>query len=337
MKFMRRYLGVSIIILFLSGYVFAGEIHEKIYQKKTFDGSRNREYLIFLPNSYDTGEKLPLVVVLHGCKQTHKDIMNATRFNILAEAEKLIVVYPYVTSYIGVRDTDCWGFWFDEEIHQGKGEVADIAGIINEVQANYFIDSKRIHITGLSSGGAMATAVMVAYSEIIASGAPAAGIAYGESPCSVSGICWTFSWFNPMTWFDRQAPKFKATENTVMDMVMEMKSDKRLVPLLLLHSKSDPKVDIVAAKNNAAAWAELFQVDITAPIVEKSGETDGRSWYHKCYGRHGNGYAIETHFVDGPGHAWIGGGKGTYADPDGPDWSVIAWTFFKAHPMKVYP
>ena len=51
----------------------------------------------------ENGEALPLVVVLHGCNQTHRDIMNDTRFNDLAEAEKFIVVYPFITSYDGLR------------------------------------------------------------------------------------------------------------------------------------------------------------------------------------------------------------------------------------------
>ena len=330
MKMLGKHLGLLIAVLLLYGYAPAGEVIDQVYREKTFEGSRDRQYSVFLPAGHNALDPLPLVVVLHGCNQTHRDIMNDTRFNDLAEIEKFIVVYPFVTSYEGLRNTNCWGYWFENEIHQGRGEVADIAGIITEVQESYSIDPNRIHITGLSSGGAMATSVMVAYSEIIASGAPAAGIAYGETACAVRGVCVNISWFYPTTWFYWWAPKFETTEVTVQDMTTEMGPDKRLVPLLLLHATSDPKVDVAAARLNAAAWATLFEVDMTTPVASEIGETDGRTWN---YNRYGAVSAIETHFVDGPGHAWVGGAQGTYSDPDGPDWAAIAWAFFKAHPM----
>jgi poly(3-hydroxybutyrate) depolymerase len=143
----------------------------------------------------------------------------------------------------------------------------------------------------------------------------------------------SFSWFDPTTWFDWWAPKFETTEETVRQMATEMGSDKRLVPLLVLHATSDPKVDIAAARNNAAAWATLFEIDMTTPVVSEVGETDGLTWHYNRYGSYGAGSAIETHFVDGPGHAWVGGAQGPYADPQGPVWAAIAWAFFKAHPL----
>ncbi|KJS03466.1 MAG: hypothetical protein VR65_00355 [Desulfobulbaceae bacterium BRH_c16a] len=335
MKILKKHVWFLIVVLLLPGVAPAGEIVDGIYRKKNFEGSRDRRYSVFLPEGSGAGVALPLVVVLHGCSQTHRDIMKVTRFNELAEAEKFIVVYPFVTSYDGLRNTNCWGYWIEDEIQEGSGEAADIAAIIMEVQDAYAIDPSRIHITGLSSGGAMATAVMVAYSEIIASGSPAAGIAYGETECAVKGVCFNFNLFKPSTWLYWWSPKFESTEETVQDMVTEMGADKRLVPLMVLHSTSDSKVDVTAARNNAEAWATLFQVDMSNPVASEVGETEGVTWQHHRYGSYGDGSAIETHFADGPGHAWVGGAQGDYAEPDGPDWAAIAWEFFKTHPMIV--
>jgi poly(hydroxyalkanoate) depolymerase family esterase len=333
MKILQKQLWLLTVVLLVPWVAPAGELVDQLYKKKTYAGSRDRQYSIFLPEGYSAGEALPLVVVLHGCNQTHRNIMNDTRFNDLAEAEKFIVVYPFVTSYDGLRNTNCWGYWLEDEIHEGSGEAADIAGIISEVQNAYSIDPDRIHITGLSSGGAMTTAVMVAYSEIIASGAPAAGIAYGETECAVRGVCLNYNVFDPATWFYWWTPKFESTEETAREMDTEMGADKRLVPLLLLHATSDLTVDITAARNNAAAWAALFGVDMSKPVASEDGETEGVAWHYNRYGSYGTSSAIETHFADGPGHAWLGDAQGTYADPDGPDWAAIAWSFFKAHPM----
>ena len=337
MKMLQKHLWLLIVILFIPGVAPAGEIIDHIFQKRTYEGSKERQYIVFLPESYSAGRALPLVVALHGCNQTNRDIMKATRFNELAESEKFIVVYPSVTSYEDQRNTNCWGYWLENEIHEGGGEVADIAEIISEVETNYAVDPDRIHITGLSSGGAMATAVMVAYSEIIASGAPAAGIAYGETECAVRGGCFYLNYLDPSTWYYWWRPRFESTEETVMEMSEEMGSDKRMVPLLVLHATNDPKVDITAARNNAAAWATLFHIDMSKPVSSEEGETKGVSWHYKHYGKYGNSSAIETHFSEYSKHAWLGGGEATFSDPNGPDWAAIAWSFFKTHPMLQTP
>ena len=46
----------------------------------------------------------------------------------------------------------CWEWWIDANIHEGRGEVADLAEIVKEVQHDYQVDPNRIHIAGLSSG-----------------------------------------------------------------------------------------------------------------------------------------------------------------------------------------
>ena len=45
-----------------------------------------------------------------------------TGFATLAERDGFIVVYPFITSYDGMRSPNCWGFWFPQHIHEGAGE-----------------------------------------------------------------------------------------------------------------------------------------------------------------------------------------------------------------------
>ncbi len=324
---------MTLILAQIPGFAAGGTLINRLYHKKGYPGSRDRNYTVYLPKAYLDDQPLPLVVVLHGCNQTNGDIMHDTRFNELAEEEKFIVVYPFITSYEGIRNSNCWGYWLDEEIHQGGGEVADIGGIITEMKSDYLIDSDRIHITGLSSGGAMATAVMVAYSEIIASGAPAAGLAYSETECAVRNVCLNIDFLKPLTWLFWRTPKFQSTQATIQKMAEEMGEDRRTVPILLLHATTDPTVDISAAKNNAAAWATFSNIDLSKPIAVDNGRTKDVSWHYRRYGDSAGNSILETHFADGPGHAWLGDAQGSYADPDGPDWAAIAWSFFKRHPM----
>jgi len=56
---------------------------------------------------------------------------------------------------------------------------------VEDIKQNYAVDPARIHVTGLSSGGGMAVAMMVAHADKIASGAAVAGLPYAEKPDAV--------------------------------------------------------------------------------------------------------------------------------------------------------
>jgi poly(3-hydroxybutyrate) depolymerase len=133
----------------------------KILRARAYRGSRRREYLVHVPPSYERQERLPLVMVLHGCNQDHVDMQTITRFDELADRYGFIVVYPFITGYRGVRLRNCWGWWRRVEISRGSGEVEDLWNIVNAVRRSYRIDPDRVHVTGLSSGAAMAVAMAI--------------------------------------------------------------------------------------------------------------------------------------------------------------------------------
>ena len=147
---------------------------------RAYPGSRTRRYRVHLPGGKATRGPLPLVMVLHGCRQDNLDIENISGFNEIADKHGFLVVYPFITSYRGLRNRNCWGWWFGREIHAGAGEVEDLWQIIDEVSQHYAVDANRIHVTGLSSGAGMAVAMMVAHADKIASGAAVAGVPYAE-------------------------------------------------------------------------------------------------------------------------------------------------------------
>ena len=85
---------------------------------------------------------MPLVMILHGCRQTEVNMINETRFKDLAERDNFIAVYPFITSYDGMRETNCWGFFLDQHIHKGAGEAEDLHQIALEIEAELKIDPK---------------------------------------------------------------------------------------------------------------------------------------------------------------------------------------------------
>jgi len=301
--------------LFFETFVLSGEDIEK-----TYAGVRNRKYIIHLPTGYTESTKYALVMVLHGCSQDYKVIKHDTDMDRISDSEGFIAVYPFITSYGGLRNTNCWGFWFPAEIGRGKGEVGDLAGIVNEVAGSYSVDMDRVHITGLSSGGAMTVVAATAYPDLFASAAPGAGIGYSETASTVTYTC-------------LMGPTVKSASAISAAVKREMGDNIRRVPLIILHSTTDCTVQLINAERIRDSWGLVFGVDTSKELSKETGSTKGKAWTRMEYGDD-EGILIETHFVNGINHGWVGGVAGLYSFPNGPDWSAIAWDFFKKHPKN---
>jgi len=62
---------------------------------------RKREYLLYVPRSYDPAKPAPLVISMHGAGGWPTQQMALTEWNRLAESGRFIVVYP--SGLAGVR------------------------------------------------------------------------------------------------------------------------------------------------------------------------------------------------------------------------------------------
>src|SRR5437763_1256534 len=60
-----------------------------------------------------------------------------------------------------------------------RGEAASIRAMVDRTVADHGLDPRRVFVTGLSAGGAMAAVMLAAYPEAFAGGAVVAGVPYG--------------------------------------------------------------------------------------------------------------------------------------------------------------
>ena len=107
-----------------------------------------REYIVYIPKSYDRSKPTALVISLHGAGGWPKQQMDLSRWNALADRERFIVVYPSGTTGGGPR------IWHTD----GAGEKRDvrfISDLIDSMEQRYNIDPRRIYANGLSNGGGM--------------------------------------------------------------------------------------------------------------------------------------------------------------------------------------
>ena len=295
--------------------------HEFTLPWRVHPGSRRRRFLVRTPPGYDGSRPLPLVMVLHGCLQNHRQIQATSNFDALADRHGFITVYPFVTHYRDRRLRSCWGWWREKEIRAGRGEVQDLWEIVEEVQASFNIDPGRIHISGLSAGGGMAVAALVVHADRIASGGVVAAVPYSETVRAVRLPGWGGSRFKPI---DRVVEAMQSAMAPIA---------RKRVPIFIVHSYNDSVVELQAARNLRDAWAGCFGVDTSKFARIQCGESGGIRWSHAKYGPLGRRSVIETLFFDGLGHGWSGGGAGRFSYPDGPDISRKMWRFFRKHPL----
>jgi poly(hydroxyalkanoate) depolymerase family esterase len=98
-------------------------------------------------------------------------------WSALAAAEGFAVLFPEQKR--GNNANLCFNWFQPEDVRRGAGEVESIRQMIAAMIAAYKLDKRRVFITGLSAGGAMALAMLAAHPELFAAGAIVAGVPFG--------------------------------------------------------------------------------------------------------------------------------------------------------------
>lgn len=130
---------------------------------------------LFLPSIMPPNA--PLVVALHGCTQTADGYATGSGWSQLAEQKGFAVLYP---EQLRSNNANLCFNWFEPgDIRRDHGEVASISQMIQHLIQSQGVDSRRIYVTGLSAGGAMANAMLATYPETFAGGAIIGGLPFG--------------------------------------------------------------------------------------------------------------------------------------------------------------
>jgi poly(hydroxyalkanoate) depolymerase family esterase len=137
-----------------------------------------RIYKLYVPSCY-AGQPLPLIVMLHGCRQTPDDFAAGTRMNALAEDGGRLVLYSAQPA--SANHSRCWN-WFLRENHvRDAGEPSIIANMTRTIINRYGVDSRSVFVAGLSAGGAMAAIMGMTYPDLYAAVGIHSGLACGSA------------------------------------------------------------------------------------------------------------------------------------------------------------
>ncbi|MDM0065255.1 PHB depolymerase family esterase [Variovorax sp. J31P207] len=264
-----------------------------------------RRFQLYRPPGVMVGERLPLMVMLHGCLQDAKSFATSTRMNGVAARERFLVLYPEQDRVSNAQG--CWN-WFDTTAGRAYGEASLIMKAVDQVCLMYPVDRSRVAVAGLSAGASMAALLAAKHPERFKAVVMHSGIPPGTAHSSL----------------------------TVLGAMQGRRATKPLIatrgakamswpPLMVIHGGSDR---VVAFSNGQAAvqrWAEAAG----ATTVRERTVQRGRRYSTNVtdYKRSSSTVATLVEIAK-LGHAWSGGSsKQPYTDARGPDASRMTWAF----------
>jgi poly(hydroxyalkanoate) depolymerase family esterase len=264
-----------------------------------------RRYRLFTPSGLQGHERLPLVVMLHGCAQDADDLAASSQMNRLAQRERFLVLYPEQDRLANMQN--CWN-WYDTRSGRAQWEADSIAVALDHVCQTHAVDPSRVAVVGLSAGAGLAGLLAVRQPERFHAVVMHSGVAPGLARSSASALA-------------------AMGGRSLAEPIAALEAGLHLPALLAIQGSADP---IVAPSNGAHAaqlWADREGARAGRPRTVQRGKrypalvTDYRN----------RGRLVATLcLVQGLGHAWSGGAAGlAYSDPQGPDASRMAWAFIK--------
>lgn len=121
----------------------------------------------------------PLVVVLHGCTQSATDYDHGSGWSILANEAKFALLFA--EQQRSNNPNLCFNWFKPADARRDCGEAHSIRQMIETMVVTHNLDRRRIFITGLSAGGAMAAVMLATYPEVFAGGGIIAGLPFGTA------------------------------------------------------------------------------------------------------------------------------------------------------------
>jgi len=264
-----------------------------------------RRFRLYRPPGVQFGERLPLMVMLHGCGQDANSFAASTRMNRIAMRERFLVLYPEQDRL--ANGQGCWN-WFDTDTGRAHGEAALIMKAVDQVCLLHPVDKARVAVAGLSAGASMAALLVTRHPERFRAVVMHSGIPPGTAHSTLSAL-------GAMHGHRATMPLAAAPGTMATDWP----------PLLVIHGDADA---VVSPKNGLAS-AQVWAHAAGAQASEARNVRRGQRYPMSVIDFKRKGSTVASLVtVSGLAHAWSGGAASqAFSDGQGPDASRMAWAF----------
>jgi polyhydroxybutyrate depolymerase len=266
------------------------------WMMETYDsGTYNRTFEYYIPSGYDGSEAVPLLFSFHGLGSSGVEQIDLTKFDVLAEQEGFIGVFPDATELPMDPENPCyenvvlvglagsniqWNIGLNWSL-QYCADIDDVGFVSNMVDwfdDNYNIDASQVYATGMSNGAM--------FSHYLALTLP--GTFAGIAP-----VC------SPLT------TNMTGLSVTPVTVIMMMGTDDPIVAY-----DGDPIASIYSMNDTIDFWLDVDGIPLeTEPVETVWGPTSSDSTVVTRYVYSGgtDGTEVILFKVDGGGHTWPGG------------------------------
>ena len=268
-----------------------------------------------MPRSYDGKTRLPLVIMFHGTGGTARGAMRQTGWAAKADEAGFFAIFPEATRPDQARPARFRGnpqIWNDGSgrAHAGRRNIDDVAftnSLMDDLEARFAIDPRRIYVTGFSNGASMAFRLGIELSDRVAAIGPVAGHLWvtNQRPArsvSLAFIAGAKDPVNPLDEARARRPGGRSIEKP---------------PLRL----------------SLLSWTKMIGCSLRPKVARDENGVKTLD-YGPCDGK----AEVVFYIIEGMGHTWPGGKNRL------PEWMVgkttdklnatdVLWEFFQGHPM----
>ena len=281
-----------------------------------------RRYQLFRPAGVAATDRLPLLVMLHGCTQDAPGFAASTRMNRIAARERFFVLYPEQDRRANPQR--CWN-WFGTASGQALGEAAILAAAVDQVCRLYPVDAARVAVAGLSAGASMAALLVTREPTRFKALVMHSGIPPGTAHSAVSALG-AMRGRRSTAALPEAAPAITSTTASTVP---------AWPPLLVIHGVADATVAPANGRAAAQVWADALGARAAAARLLRRGQRHPMT--ATDFKRSGR-TLVTLYEVDRLGHAWSGGNaRQPFADAAGPDASRMVWAFAKKQFARASP
>lgn len=141
-------------------------------------GISGRWYSLHVPPGLTPGQKVPLLIDLHGAGESEDLAEYQTGWSVYANQKKFIVAYGQALG------TVMGGTFWNAYSEHGNDEQY-LRDVIEHISAKYCVDAKRVYVEGFSNGGVMAQRAACDMADTVAAVASHAG----ATPTMLGAAC----------------------------------------------------------------------------------------------------------------------------------------------------
>ncbi|MFC1584991.1 prolyl oligopeptidase family serine peptidase [Fibrobacterota bacterium] len=199
-----KYIILSLVAL-LPQQLFSAEVlgfEERNYQAQE-QGEINLPYRLFIPDGYEASVEYPLILFLHGAGQRGTDneahITQTNCLPLLFTGEEVQSANPCFVVAPQVQEDSQWvNFpWEDGSYVLDDLPIStslnSALGILEELKAEFSLDSSRFYVMGLSMGGYGTWDLIMRYPDLFAAAVPVCGAGDPSRAASIADIgIWIF-------------------------------------------------------------------------------------------------------------------------------------------------